>query len=294
MFGFATSATPDTSQWDTTSVIDMSYMFYNALSANPDTSNWNTSAVSDMSHMFGSSSFLQPLIANPDTSGWDTSAVTNMEGMFEYATSFNRNIGSWDVTSLHNAEGMFTGVTLSPANYESLLVGWNAQALQSGVTFSGGKSTYCLETATAARANMIASYEWVITDGGRYCSPAMTCDVNMVSGTTEYFNATYEACEILVLGPDFTAADGSNVSANSGWDIEFLPGFKVEQGATLKASVCGQSLCMTSPDPMPYGCHSCVDQICDMEPTCCELEFDQSCLDKVSEVCGLLCEYVNN
>jgi hypothetical protein len=116
------------------------------------------------------------------------------------------------------------------------------------------------------------------------------CNVNDVSGVTEYSDTTYEACEILVLGPDFIAVDGANISANSGWDIEFLPGFIVEPGATLKANVCGQSLCMTSPSPMPYGCHSCGDQICAINPSCCALEFDQACLDMVGTVCGLVCE----
>lgn len=120
--------------------------------------------------------------------------------------------------------------------------------------------------------------------------PHLSCNVNTVSGVTEYFNATIEACEILVLGPDFIVADSANVSANSGWEIDFLPGFTVELGATLNANVCGQSLCLTSPSPMPYGCHSCVDQICDIEPACCALEFDQACLDMVGSECGLVCE----
>ena len=137
---------------------------------------------------------------------------------------------------------------------------------------------------------MIASDSWVITDGGQSCPPGYFCNVNTVSGATEYFDATHEACEILVLGPDFIAADGSNITANSGWEIDFLPGFNVEPGATLNANVCGQSLCMTSPSPMPYGCHSCVDQICDIEPSCCALEFDQACLEKVGTVCNLICE----
>jgi hypothetical protein len=116
------------------------------------------------------------------------------------------------------------------------------------------------------------------------------CRVITVSDTTEYFSSTYEACEILVLGPDFIAADGSNITANSGWEINFIPGFLVEQGATLDATVCGQSLCTTSPDPMPLGCHTCVDQICDSEPFCCAVEFDQACLDKVDTICGLVCD----
>jgi uncharacterized repeat protein (TIGR01451 family) len=116
------------------------------------------------------------------------------------------------------------------------------------------------------------------------------CNVKTVSGVTEYFDATHEACEILVVGPDFIAADGSNISVNSGWEIDFLPGFIVEQGATLNANVCGQSLCMISAFPMPYGCHSCVNQICDIDPSCCALEFDQACLDRVYTICGLVCE----
>jgi hypothetical protein len=121
------------------------------------------------------------------------------------------------------------------------------------------------------------------------CSP--DCKVMTVSDVvTASPDATYEACEILVLGPDFIAADGSNISVSSGWEIDLMPGFIVEQGATLNANVCGQSLCMTSPDPMPYGCHSCVDQICDIDLTCCALEFDQACLDMVDTVCGLVCE----
>lgn len=123
-----------------------------------------------------------------------------------------------------------------------------------------------------------------LTPGSTYCN------VNSVSGTTELIPVTYEACDTLVFGPDFIAANGSSVSANSGREIGFLPGFLVESGASLNAKVCGQSLCMTSPSPMPDGCHSCVDQICDINPGCCATEFNQACLDLVGTACGLVCE----
>jgi len=282
MFQGAPSANPDTSGWDTAAVTIMAWMFSGATSANPDTSGWDTAAVTSMESMFrGATS------ANPDTSSWNTTAVSNMANMFALATSYDQDIGSWDVTALLNATDMFNGVTLSTANYESLLIGWNAQALQPGVNFSGGNSTYCSVAAYEARANMITSDSWTIADAGQACS---TCNVNIVSGVTEFFDASHEACEILVVGPSFIAADGSSTSLSSGWAIDLLPGFSVEQGATLTANVCGQSLCMTSVFPMPYGCHSCVTQICDIDPTCCELEFDQACLDKVDTVCNLVCE----
>jgi uncharacterized repeat protein (TIGR01451 family) len=122
--------------------------------------------------------------------------------------------------------------------------------------------------------------------------PSITspCNFRMVSEKTVISEASYEACEILVLGPDFIAADGSTVSVSSGWEIDFMLGFLIEQGATLKATVCGQSLCVTSDSPMPYGCHSCVDQICDRDRFCCYDEFDQVCLDMVDTICGLVCE----
>ncbi|MCF6226241.1 MAG: BspA family leucine-rich repeat surface protein [Xanthomonadales bacterium] len=168
MFQGAISANPDTSGWDTSAVVSMSRMFQGATSANPDTSGWDTSSVINMSYMFqGATS------ANPDTSGWDTSSVADMAGMFAGATAFNRDIGSWNVTSLRHAEYMFAGIALSTANYESLLVGWNAQALQSRVFFSGGYSRYCSDEADAARTNMWVSYRWSITDSGRrFCPPA--------------------------------------------------------------------------------------------------------------------------
>ena len=100
---------------------------------------------------------------------WDTSSVRGMSGMFYAAISFDRDIGSWDVTELRDAINMFDGVTLSTANYESLLIGWNAQTLQAGVIFYGGNSNYCSAEAAAARANMIASDLWIITDGGQSC-----------------------------------------------------------------------------------------------------------------------------
>jgi surface protein len=174
MFYNATSANPDTSGWDTSAVTDMRDMFYKATSANPDTGGWNTSSVMGMSGMFYNATS-----ANPDTSGWDTSAVTDTVEMFRNAFSFDQDLGSWNVSSLGYAARMFDGVTLSTANYESLLIGWNAQTLQSGVTFSGGSSKYCSAAAITARANMVESDAWIITDGGNDCTPVFRINAGL-------------------------------------------------------------------------------------------------------------------
>jgi len=93
-----------------------------------------------------------------------------MYKMFYLNTSFDQNLASWDVTSLTNASQMFDGATLSTANYDSLLNGWNAQTLHSGVSFHGGNSHYC--NGESARQNMISSDNWSITDAGKKCPPA--------------------------------------------------------------------------------------------------------------------------
>lgn len=116
------------------------------------------------------------------------------------------------------------------------------------------------------------------------------CNARLVSGDTSDLTLLYEACELVVVDSDFIARDGASVFLSSGWQIEIMAGSIIETGAILNADVCGQSLCETSPDPMPNGCHSCVVQICDIEPACCDTAFGQSCLNKVNTVCGLVCE----
>jgi len=200
IFRKAISASPNTSNWDTTAVTNMRQAFSNAFSANPDVSGWDTSAVTDMYGLFQDHSS-----ANPDVSGWDTSEVTDTRWMFENATSFDQDIGSWDVTALLNAFGMFEGATLSTANYESLLMGWDAQSLQIGVDFTGGNSTFCSAEAATAKANMITSDSWVITDGGQSCLPNNP-----------------------IVAPDLTPETDTGVSDNDNFTTDNMPDFYVE------------------------------------------------------------------
>jgi len=102
MFLNASSANPDTSNWDVSSVTDMRYMFYSASSANPDTSNWDVSNVTNMLYMFRKASS-----ANPDTTNWNVSSVTNMYAMFQGASSANPDVSNWDVSSVTNMYAMF-------------------------------------------------------------------------------------------------------------------------------------------------------------------------------------------
>jgi len=106
VFSGATSANPDVSNWDVSSVTDMGLLFYNASSANPDVSNWDVSSVTNMGFIFRDATS-----ANPDVSNWNVSNVTDIRYMFRDATSANPDTSNWDVSSVTNMYGMFRDAT---------------------------------------------------------------------------------------------------------------------------------------------------------------------------------------
>ncbi len=170
MFNSAYDFNRDIGNWDTTNVTDMSWMFNYAYAFNQNIGNWNTANVNDMHGMFmGTQAFNQPI------GNWNTAKVIDMGYMFSYASAFDQNIGNWNTTNVTDMSGMFDGVTLSIPNYDSLLNGWNKQNLQHGVSFSGGNSRYCI--SESARSNIITTYGWTITDGGKNCNGPIFADV---------------------------------------------------------------------------------------------------------------------
>ena len=103
---------------------------------------------------------------NQDIGSWDVSNVTNMIEMFYNATSFNQDIGEWDVGNVIYMAEMFSGATLSTQNYDALLCGWSQLNLSNGVVFFGGYSTYC--NCDDSRQYIIETFSWTIEDGGGY------------------------------------------------------------------------------------------------------------------------------
>ena len=164
MFSEAEAFNQDISNWNVSKVTNMAGMFNRALVFNQDIGGWDVSKVTRMSSMFG-----QAIAFNQDISGWVTDEVENMFSMFA-VTNFDHNIGNWNVEKVTNMNYMFNNSKLSTLNYDKILIGWNAQNLQSGVTFFGGSSNYCSQEAKDARANIIATKGWTIYDGGEDCT----------------------------------------------------------------------------------------------------------------------------
>ena len=199
MFYSAHAFNQSIGNWNVGNVTDMSEMFLNAYNFNQPIGNWNVSNVTNMVGMFRLASVFNQPIGNWDVSrvtnmwkmflnasnfnqpigSWNVSRVTIMWSMFASATAFNQNIGSWNVSNVTYMEEMFNGVQLSTVNYDALLIGWstispNEAPLKPNVIFSGGNSKYC--NGTSARASIISTYGWTITDGGQEANCVLDTD----------------------------------------------------------------------------------------------------------------------
>ena len=120
----------------------MSEMFIENEDFNVDISNWDVSSVTNMSTMFKKAESF-----NQDLSSWDVSNVTNMYTMFYRASSFNGNISSWDVSSATTIHQMFYGTT----NFNQDISGWDVSNLTemmylfalSNFTLTYGSNIFC-------------------------------------------------------------------------------------------------------------------------------------------------------
>jgi trimeric autotransporter adhesin len=164
MFRNNTAFNQDLSAWVTTSLVIMDNIFYQASSYNSPMNNWDVSGVSNFQNVFAfASSFNQPI------GNWDmASSATRVDYMLRDADAFDQDISSWVVTSITNLGNFMVSATgLSTANYDALLIAWDAQGAMSysgTVNFGGSKYTSG-GAAEAARTSLISKWGG-ITDGG--------------------------------------------------------------------------------------------------------------------------------
>lgn len=95
----------DMSNWDTSSVEDMTGMFFGCTGLTSlDVSNWNTSKVKKMDMTFA----YIPL-TSLDLSNLDVSSVTSMNAMFILSMNLTSiNMSNWDTSSVEDMNSMFT------------------------------------------------------------------------------------------------------------------------------------------------------------------------------------------
>jgi surface protein len=85
----------------------LSWAFYNAKAFDGDLSNWNTSSVWEMAFVFyGANSFTGKGVAE-----FDVSYVEDMHGCFYQATKFDANLTLWDTSYTYDMSEMFYGAS---------------------------------------------------------------------------------------------------------------------------------------------------------------------------------------
>ena len=120
-YGMSNLTTLDLSNFNTSQVMDMKYMFtYMFNLTTLDLSSFNTFKVTDMNHMFSATRNLTTL----DLSNFDTSKVINMQYMFSGMRNLTTlNLSNFDTSKVTNMYGMFGGMsnlaTLDLSNFDT-------------------------------------------------------------------------------------------------------------------------------------------------------------------------------
>ena len=221
MFAYPASAVYNTAppigidSWTTTGMTNIGDMFVNCqFTGTLDVSNWDVSSVTTMSYAFWQLNKPLNLVS---LSNWDTSNVSNMQNAFTY---FNKASGSygfedWNISSLSIASSFLQAATpMSTAEYDALLVNWEAQAPTNAVNIHFGNSKYSLGSAAeTARTSLINTYGWTITDGGGIAVPfTITVDTTLGDGLDQFTIPTTGTG----YNYDVSTSDGQSITGNTG------------------------------------------------------------------------------
>ncbi|CAM4163329.1 BspA family leucine-rich repeat surface protein [Erysipelothrix aquatica] len=98
-----TLKTIDVSQWDTSNVTDMAFLFSQSGVTALDVSKWDTRNVVTLNHAFNGTGFLKEL----DVSEWDTSNVSIMSFVFSYTAVESLDVHKWNTSNVTTMSNMF-------------------------------------------------------------------------------------------------------------------------------------------------------------------------------------------
>ncbi len=168
-------------------VTNIAYMFAScsSLVGNASFANWHTDKIYDMDYTFQYATQF-----NQNISGWNNTAGQLYRQTFFHATAFNQNLGKWNISKTANGYlgNMLSYSGLSVANYDSTLIGWQAQTHQPVVGLGAIGLKYC--ASATQRAALIAE-GWTINDAGQLSTPipniSLTCGTGGgIDGNTNY------------------------------------------------------------------------------------------------------------
>jgi len=147
--------------WQVQNVTNLSSTFMNMDKA-VDISSWQINSVTTLFQFMRDS-----LLMNNDLNHWDVSNCTIFTDVFRNADGQKQNYAGWDIQSATNMVNFQADANMLTANYDATLIAWNALAsvppninIRIDTKYTNGGA------AAAARANLIATHGWTITDLG--------------------------------------------------------------------------------------------------------------------------------
>lgn len=154
---------------NTASVIEFAGMLRNCLTLDfNQLTTLSTVSSTDFKNMFKGCTSIKTI----DCTSFSTARAVDLSSMFQDCSSLTDVINvEWfnieDLNSVGDLDDFMTNVTLPTARYDQLLINWDAQTVNAGLSPNFGASTYTGGgVAAAARASLIAGDGWTITDGG--------------------------------------------------------------------------------------------------------------------------------
>lgn len=203
MFSYCNNWTspPDTENWNTEKVTNMGRMFWRCskLETPPDTGNWDTSKVTDFNYMFNSCS---KMTTPPNTSNWNTSLVTNFSSMFEdcYVLSTPPNTSSWSTSSATTFSYMFDECykLATPPDTSN----WNTNK----TTSMSNMFCACIFTDPPDTSKWDVSKVTSMTNMFSSCSKLATPPdtSNWNTSAVQNFGGIFEGCSALTASPDMS------------------------------------------------------------------------------------------
>ncbi|MDH5825776.1 BspA family leucine-rich repeat surface protein [Sphingobacterium faecium] len=119
-FSNATLFNQNISNWDVSSITDLTLFLNNAISFNANISNWDVSNVTVFSNTFLKASFF-----NQPIGSWNVSKATNMNSMLRESSLFNQSLSNWNVEKVTDMSNMF----YLAVSFNSSIAGWNTLSL---------------------------------------------------------------------------------------------------------------------------------------------------------------------
>ena len=222
--------------WDVSKVTKMYFMFKyagnNATTFNLNLSNWNTSKVTNMSSMFSGAGNSATTWTIGDISNWDVSNVTDMSSMFSYvgskATTFNLNLSKWDVSNVTDMSSMFSYVGSKATTFNLNLSKWDVSNVtdMSSMFYSAGSN------ATT----------WSIGDLSNWDVSSVTSMDSMFqdsgkSATTWSIGnlSNWNVSSVTSMGSMFSSAGNSSTT----WDIGDLSNWNVSNVTSMMSMFSG-------------------------------------------------------